>query len=160
VGVETTDDGDELLIISGKGLGKRTKIAEYPVHGRGGQGVKTLNITDRTGDVAACRVIKRGQELMVVTRDGVVTRIARLDTISLLGRNTQGVKVMDVGEGDAVASIAAFMQEDRPERPAAEIAASNGNGHVARASDLVEGTTIPLALDDGAETNGDSGPPD
>ena len=158
VGVETTDDGDELLIISEKGLGKRTRIGEYPVQGRGGQGVKTLNITDRTGNVAACRVIKRGQELMVVTRDGVVTRIARLDTISLLGRNTQGVKVMDVGEGDAVASIAAFMQEDRPERPAADAVESNGNGHVADASDLVEGTTIPLALDDGDDANVDDAP--
>ena len=152
VGVETTDDGDELLIISEKGLGKRTKIAEYPVQGRGGQGVKTLNITDRTGNVAACRVIKRGQELMVVTRDGVVTRIARLDTISLLGRNTQGVKVMDVGEGDAVASIAAFLQEDRPERPDGD-GPGSGNGHVPDAAELVEGTTIPLALNDG---DGDS----
>ncbi len=143
VGVETTEDGDELLIISERGLGKRTRISEYPVQGRGGQGVKTLQITDKTGKVAACRMIHRGQELMLVTRDGVVTRIARLDSINLLGRITQGVRVMDVAEGDAVASIAAFMQEDNP-KPVAPGMKSNGaaNGH----EEFVEGTTLPLAL--------------
>ena len=80
---------------------------------------------------------------MVVTRDGVVTRIARLDSISLLGRNTQGVKVMDVGEGDAVASIAAFMQEDRADGTAT----GNGHRHTTSGAELVEGETIPLALD-------------
>jgi DNA gyrase subunit A len=107
VGVETIDDGDALLIITEKGYGKRTLIREYPVHRRGGQGVKTLNITDRTGTVAACRIVTEDQELMVVSRDGVVLRTS-VDKISMLGRVTQGVTVIRVGEGDQVAAIAAI----------------------------------------------------
>jgi DNA gyrase subunit A len=111
VGVETSDDGDQLLAITERGFGKRTKLSEYPVQGRGGQGVKTLNITDRTGNVAACRVVRPGQELMLVSAEGIVIRTS-LDSISLLGRNTQGVTVMRVSEGDSVACIAAIDMAD------------------------------------------------
>ncbi|MGK2964232.1 MAG: DNA gyrase subunit A [Tepidiformaceae bacterium] len=126
VGVETIDDGDELLAITERGFGKRTRIAEYPLQGRGGQGVKTLNITDRTGNVAACRIVAPDQELMLVSRDGIVIRTT-VESISLLGRNTQGVTVMRIGEGDQVASIAAITMGNAagstPRRRA-----TNGNG--------------------------------
>jgi DNA gyrase subunit A len=149
VGVETIDDGDQLLAITEKGFGKRTRLSEYPLQGRGGQGVKTLNITDRTGDVAACRIVQPGQELMLVSQDGVVIR-TKVDTISLLGRNTQGVTVMRVGEGDKVASIAAFTMVDdapnRAERRAEELAAGSGDGH----GPVLNGT-IPLGLEDDDE---------
>ena len=79
VGVETIDDGDQLLAITERGFGKRTRLCEYPLQGRGGQGVKTLNITDRTGDVAACRIVQPGQELMLVSQDGIVIR-TKVDT--------------------------------------------------------------------------------
>ncbi|MCK9518654.1 MAG: DNA gyrase subunit A [Dehalococcoidia bacterium] len=148
VGVETLDDGDQLLIISERGSGKRTLLSEYPVQGRGGQGVKTLNITDRTGKVAACRVIKAGEELMLVTRDGIVMRTG-IDKISQLGRNTQGVKVMDVGPEDQVASIAAFTMQDEPRR-------SRGSAQATTDAPSPNGATAPpspngqgrLALDD------------
>ncbi|MBI5949659.1 MAG: DNA gyrase subunit A [Chloroflexi bacterium] len=116
VGVETTDDGEEMLIISERGFGKRTRLDEYPVQGRGGQGVKTLNITDKTGNVAACRVVGASQELLLVSRDGVVIRTS-VDSISRIGRIAQGVTVMRVGETDQVASIAAFtMADEKPAR--------------------------------------------
>ena len=142
VGVETLDDGEQLLIISEKGFGKRTRVEEYPVQGRGGQGVKTLNITERTGKVAACRMVGPGQDLMLVTREGIVVR-TRVDQISLIGRNTQGVTVMKVAEGDQVASIAAFTMTDQA---AARRAAENGNGNGAD-PDQVLNETIPLELD-------------
>ncbi len=143
VGVETLDDGDQLLIISEKGFGKRTRVEEYPVQGRGGQGVKTLNITERTGNVAACRMVRPGQDLMLVTREGIVVR-TRVDQISLIGRNTQGVTVMKVAEGDQVASIAAFTMTDQG---SARRAAENGNGHGTE-PDQVLNATIPLELDE------------
>ncbi len=143
VGVETLDDGDQLLIISEKGFGKRTRVEEYPVQGRGGQGVKTLNITERTGKVAACRMVGPGQDLMLVTREGIVVR-TRVDSISLIGRNTQGVTVMKVSEGDQVASIAAFTMTDQA---TARRAAENGNGNGAD-PDQVLNETIPLELDE------------
>ncbi len=107
VGVETIDDGEELLVITQRGMGKRTRVDEYPPQGRGGQGVKTVNITDRTGEVASCRIIQPDQELMLISRDGIVLRTT-VDKISLLGRNTQGVIVMNVGEGDEVSCVAAI----------------------------------------------------
>ena len=116
VGVETTDDGEEMLIISERGFGKRTLLTDYPPHGRGGQGVKTLNITEKTGKVAACRVVGPNQELLLVSRDGVVIRTS-VDSISRIGRIAQGVTVMKVGATDQVASIAAFtMTDERPDR--------------------------------------------
>jgi DNA gyrase subunit A len=150
VGVETLDDGDQLLIISEKGFGKRTRVEEYPTQGRGGQGVKTLNITDRTGSVAACRMVGPGQELMLVTREGIVVR-TRVDSISLIGRNTQGVTVMKVSEGDQVASIAAFTMNDpstgRASADGDGNGAINGNGNGADPDQLLN-ETIPLELDE------------
>ncbi|MFN8508605.1 MAG: DNA gyrase subunit A [Dehalococcoidia bacterium] len=142
VGVDTLDDGAHLLIISERGFGKRTAISEYPVQGRGGQGVKTLNITDRTGKVAACRVVDPAQQLLLVSRDGIVIR-TRVDSISLIGRNTQGVSVMSVAEGDQVASIAVFLMQD--ERVAPARAARNGR------SEAVLNETMPLGLESPAE---------
>jgi DNA gyrase subunit A len=138
VGVESLDDGEELLIISERGFGKRTRVDEYPVQGRGGQGVKTLNITDRTGNVAACRMIDPKEELILVSENGIVIRTT-VDSISLLGRNTQGVTVMKVGENDRVAAIAAIAPEERTARKARdqETVTANGaspNGHARGAS--------------------------
>jgi DNA gyrase subunit A len=107
-----------LLAITEKGFGKRTKVGEYPLQGRGGQGVKTFNITEKTGNVAACRMIRPDQELMLVSSDGVVIRTS-VDTISLLGRVTQGVTVMRVGEGDHVAAIAAITLSNAAGQPPA-----------------------------------------
>ncbi|MCC6388062.1 MAG: DNA gyrase subunit A [Dehalococcoidia bacterium] len=143
VGVDTVDDGAHLLIISERGFGKRTAITEYPVQGRGGQGVKTLNITDRTGKVAACRVVDPAQQLLLVSRDGIVIR-TRVDSISLIGRNTQGVSVMSVAEGDQVASIAVFLMQDEKAAPA-RAAARNGR------SEAVLNETMPLGLEASAE---------
>jgi DNA gyrase subunit A len=150
VGVETLDDGEQLLIISEKGFGKRTRLSEYPVQGRGGQGVKTLNITDRTGNVAACRVVSPGQELMLVTREGIVQRVRSLDEISLIGRNTQGVTVMKVDSGDVVASIAAFTMSGPVDARDVTAhgtngASANGNGH---SDEQVLNETIPLEMEE------------
>lgn len=143
VGVETTDDGPHLLIISEKGFGKRTRVEEYPTQGRGGQGVKTLNITDRTGNVAACRMVIPGQDLLLVTREGIVVR-TRVDQISLIGRNTQGVTVMRVAEGDQVASIASFTMTDRATRADGSENGTNGTGDD---DEGVLNETIPLELE-------------
>ena len=78
--------------------------------GRGGEGVQTLHVTPRTGNGAACRTVKERQGIRLVSGDGIVLR-TRVSTISRLGRNTQGVTIMRVGEGDRVVSIAVFETE-------------------------------------------------
>ena len=135
VGAEAVEpNGQQLVVITERGFGKRTALDQYPVKGRGGQGVRTLNITPKTGNVAAVRMVAPNHELMLVSEDGILIR-TKVDSISLLGRNTQGVTVMKVGENDRVASIANFDPGDSrrrsAEREQAELplnGASNGTG--------------------------------
>ncbi len=134
VGAEVVEsDGQQLLVITERGFGKRTELGQYTRKGRGGLGVLTLNITDKTGEVAAVRLVAPNQELMLVSEDGILIR-TKVDTIRLLSRITQGVSVMKVGETDRVASIANFDPGDSrrrtAEREQAELplnGASNGS---------------------------------
>ena len=118
VGAEAVEpDGQQLVAITERGFGKRTALDQYARKGRGGQGVRTLNITAKTGEVAAVRMVAPNHELMLVSEDGILIR-TKVDSISLLGRNTQGVTVMKVGENDRVASIANFDPGDSRQRGA------------------------------------------
>jgi DNA gyrase subunit A len=98
-------DTAELLAVSENGYGKRTPLSEYPVQGRGGQGVITLKVTDKTGNLVSLEVVRGDEELMVLSANGVAIRTS-VDSISTYGRPSQGVKVMRIGDHDRV--IAAF----------------------------------------------------
>jgi len=97
-------DGDDLLVVTERGLGKRTPISEYPSKGRGGQGVQTFRINERTGPISIAANVVADEELILVSAEGIVMR-TRADTISQQGRSTQGVQVMNIGDGDRVASL-------------------------------------------------------
>lgn len=105
LGMEITNGNGDLFVITEKGYGKRTPVAEYPEHKRGGQGVYTITMTSKKGQLAACRVVGPQHELMIVSTDGVVIRVKVRD-ISKLGRSTQGVKVMNVADNDSVCALA------------------------------------------------------
>ncbi len=106
VSLNLAPEGSELLIINENGYGKRTPIDEYPRHNRGGGGVITSNVTDKTGPVATSRVItERDNDLMIISASGVVIR-TDVTTIRRAGRVTQGVSVMNLGEGDKVVAVA------------------------------------------------------
>ena len=105
VSLEVASAGDQLLTLTTFGAGKRTPIEEYPKHHRGGSGVITFKINDSTGAVVAARMVKDSQELIVISKDGIVLR-TRMDGISIQGRSTQGVAVIKVAEGDSVGSVA------------------------------------------------------
>ena len=98
-------DGDDLLVVTEHGLGKRTPIGEYPSKGRGGQGVLTFRVTDKTGPVVVAAVVVAEEELILVSSGGIMMR-TRADTVSQQGRSTRGVQVMNVGDDDRVASLA------------------------------------------------------
>jgi len=109
-----TEDAD-LFVITEQGYGKRTAISRYPKHRRGGKGVRTISFVDGKGLLVGARVVKENQELMAVSVEGVVIRMA-IDDISRMGRATQGVRVMKMGPDDRVASIAQLAsQEGLPE---------------------------------------------
>ncbi len=105
VSMEVVTPGHELLSITENGFGKRTPFEDYPTHNRGGQGVRNYDITKKTGQVIASRTVNDKQELIVISRDGIVIR-TRMDQIRRTGRSAQGVSVISVGAGDAVASLA------------------------------------------------------
>ncbi len=107
-----------LLTVTEKGMGKRSELGEYRVQKRGGKGILTLRKTDRTGVCVALKEVLEDDELMLITRSGVIIRVP-VKGISVIGRNTQGVRVMNLDEGDLVVDVARVITEDEggPEEP-------------------------------------------
>ena len=95
----------ELFVITEKGYGKRTDVSEYPLHHRGGQGVFTINMTAKKGQLADVKVVRPGEEIMIMSEEGVVVRTA-VSGISKQGRATQGVHVMKVADLDKITAVA------------------------------------------------------
>lgn len=107
--------GEDILVISENGYGKRSEIDDYRITNRGGKGVKTLNITEKTGSLIAMKSVSDKNDLMIITEHGLTIRLA-VSSISLLGRATQGVKVINLREDDSIASVARVsIEETEPE---------------------------------------------
>jgi DNA gyrase subunit A len=100
-----------LLVVTEKGLGKRSELADYRVQRRGGKGIITLKRTDRTGNIVALKEVLPEDELMVITRQGVIIRMP-VEGIRVSGRNTQGVRVMNLDDGDTVVDVTRVVRED------------------------------------------------
>ena len=96
---------NEVLIVTSKGFGKRTPISEYRLQSRGGKGIKTLNVTTKNGPVVGLKVVRDDEELMIITALGTIIRTS-MSGISSMGRNTQGVKLINIKEDDGVATVA------------------------------------------------------
>ena len=111
VDMDIVRDDCDLLVISENGYGKRTPLSEYHLQARGGKGVMTLKVSDKTGAVTSALVVRGNEEIMVISREGTLIRTSVSD-ISVLGRATQGVKVMRLDDGDAVIDTAPFVDED------------------------------------------------
>ena len=95
----------DLLVVAEKGVGKRSAVADYRITKRGGKGVKTLHITNKTGALAAIEAVTDGDELLIINTSGIAIRIS-VDSLRVMGRNTQGVRLIRLNEGDAITSIA------------------------------------------------------
>ncbi len=105
LGMEIAKPDTDLFVITEKGFGKRTKVSEYPEHHRGGQGVFTITMTEKKGQLAAMKIVAEDDELMIISEEGVVVRTP-VSGISRLGRSTQGVSVMKTAENDRVCAVA------------------------------------------------------
>jgi DNA gyrase subunit A len=103
------DEDASLLVVSANGFGKRTKLDEYRVQGRGGSGILTMDVTDKTGVIVGAEVVENDDRLLVMTLNGKGIRI-RVKEIRTTGRVAQGVKLIDLGAGDSVRSIARIIQ--------------------------------------------------
>lgn len=115
IGADSTGAGSALLTITEKGYGKRTAVEEYTVHGRGGVGMKNYNVTDKTGKIAAAMVVNSEDDILVITDDATMIRLAA-DHISLLSRATQGVRIMRLSEGSRVIAIEKTEKEAMEEK--------------------------------------------
>jgi DNA gyrase subunit A len=124
--VSAEDKKGELLVVTENGYGKRTKLSEYPVKGRGAKGVLTAKLTAKKGGLAGGRVVREGQELLFISQNGMVQRTA-VSGISEMGRPTQGVRLMNLKKGDRVSAVALVVESEE-----------NGNGTAARTASLEE----------------------
>ena len=105
IAMQMSTQGSDLLIVSDKGMGKRTNLDEFTTQNRGGKGVKCYKITEKTGNVVGMKAVNEDSEIMIINTEGIIIRMQCSD-ISVLGRVTSGVKLINLAEGDTVASVA------------------------------------------------------
>lgn len=132
VGMQLSSQGDYLLIVSENGMGKRTAVSEFTVQLRGGKGVKCYKITEKTGNVVGTKAVNEENEIMLITTEGIIIRM-QCSGISILGRITSGVKLMDLSENITVASVAKVREkkeenQETPEEETKESAKDAVNG--------------------------------
>ena len=125
--VVVREDFPHLLSISEQGFGKRTGFDEYRVQGRGGSGLINFKLSEKTGLVSGILAARPVDDLMVITSSGIIIRTP-VEQISIVGRSTQGVKIINIGDGDSVASIA---RVDEPTDEPTDGETSEGSGEAA-----------------------------
>ncbi len=113
------DEQSDVLVVSEKGFGKRSQFDEYRETNRGAKGVKTISVTDKTGELVAIVDVKGDEDLMIITRNGLTIRMG-IDTLRVMGRATQGVKLINLREGDEIAAVAKVISEDEQQEDSAE----------------------------------------
>ena len=111
VAMQLNTQGYYLLVVSENGMGKRTSISEFTCQNRGGKGVKCYKITEKTGNVIGAKAVNEENEIMMITTEGIIIRLQCSD-ISILGRITSGVKLINLSEGVTVASFAKVREKD------------------------------------------------
>jgi DNA gyrase subunit A len=119
IAVEIAKDDADLLVVTENGYGKRTRVADYPRKGRGGMGVKTVQLTEAKGALAGARVVRDGYQVMLISNGGTVIRMPA-DDIRRMGRSTQGVIVMRLREGEQVSTLAPVVETEAVAEPVAE----------------------------------------
>ena len=151
LGMETSGGLGDLFVITEHGFGKRTPVADYPLQNRGGQGVFTIQMTDRKGKLAAMKTVGPQHELFIITEGATVIRV-KTDDISKTGRATQGVKMMSVADGDRVCAVARMeAAKDEPK----DAGAAEGEDIEPSSDDATGATEAPVesvAAEDAAQT--------
>ena len=129
VGMVTVSEADRvknLLVLSENGFGKRSSLEDYPIINRGGKGVKTLNITEKTGPLVKILLVDDSNQIMIINKSGISIRLG-LDQLRIVGRNTQGVRMLKINDGDAIASVAMIENEELPDLDTLSIVVSESS---------------------------------
>ena len=112
IGMVCVDDpNSDILVVSDKGFGKRSSLEDYRVTNRGGKGVKTINITDKTGPLCAILSVDNEYDFMIINKSGIAIRLS-VDALRVMGRNTQGVKLINLRGNDAIAAVCAVIRDE------------------------------------------------
>ena len=112
IGMLSVDDMDsDILVVSDKGYGKRSKLEDYRITNRGGKGVKTINITEKTGQLVSIKNVTDEDDLMIINKSGITIRLA-IANLRVMGRATQGVKLINIKQKDSIAAVAKVMHEE------------------------------------------------
>jgi DNA gyrase subunit A len=109
--IAVNDEESDILVVSENGYGKRSTLEDYRITNRGGKGVKTINVTEKTGNLVAIKVVMDVDDLMIINKSGIAIRMAVAD-LRVMGRATQGVRLIKVREGDSIAAVAKVMHDD------------------------------------------------
>jgi len=102
---------EEILVVSANGYGKRSSIDDYRITNRGGKGVKTISITDKTGGLVAIKNVCDSDDLMIINKSGIAIRMS-VDDLRTMGRATQGVKLINLKDNDSIAAVAKVMKDE------------------------------------------------
>ncbi|MDE7116279.1 MAG: DNA gyrase subunit A, partial [Muribaculaceae bacterium] len=122
----TGQEEESVMVVSENGYGKRSALEDYRITNRGGKGVKTMSITEKTGQLVAIKNVNDNNDLMIINQSGITLRLP-VDSIRVMGRATQGVKLIDLGKrGDTIASVCK-VDSDPQEEIEEEIESENGN---------------------------------
>ena len=111
IGMEIIDDGVEILSVTERGYGKRSSTTEYRKQSRGGKGIIAMKLNDKTGEIIQIKPVSQSDDLMIITNSGQVIR-TKISGISLLGRNTQGVRLINLKDGEAVVAVENILDSD------------------------------------------------
>ncbi len=112
IGMVTVNDLDsDILVVSEHGYGKRSNLDDYRITNRGGKGVKTLSLTEKTGNLVAIKNVTDGDDLMIINRSGIAIRLG-VDTLRVMGRATQGVRLINIKDDDSIAAVAKVMNDE------------------------------------------------
>jgi DNA gyrase subunit A len=140
--IDMEDTGASVFVLSEKGVGKRSAVEDYPTVGRGGKGVKTIQVTEKTGYLIAVKSVKDEDDLMVTCKSGIIIRIACND-FRVMGRATQGVRVIKLDAGDEIADVAVVLHENEEE----EISVIDGE-----ATEITDATDTTTTAEEVTET--------
>jgi len=135
--IGVADDECDLLVVTGNGYGKRTALTEYPSKGRPTKGVRTIKVSDKKGELITARIVRSGQNLLLVSKNGQVIRI-EVDSVKRMGRSTEGVRLMDVGDEDQVVTCAPVDESEEPVGEEPEMTDGPDAIEAAEGSDTVE----------------------
>jgi DNA gyrase subunit A len=109
--ISVSDLDSEILVVSEKGYGKRSALDEYRETNRGGKGVKTMNITEKTGELVSINAVTDADDLMIINKSGLTIRM-RISDLRVMGRATQGVKLINIKGNDSIAAVCKVMKEE------------------------------------------------